>query len=103
LISSIIKLEFTDAEFVQYSHAPDQYISEFQSGSDRYKVVIDFMKEKGWAFEEQMGSGLIFEKDGERMVVETRQYTRNYFVWSIPEKETKLNSVGQDSLNLSGI
>lgn len=91
VISSIIKLEFTDVEFVQYSYAPDQYISEFQSGPDRYKVVTDFMKEKGWAFKEQMGSGLIFENDGEQMVVGTRQYTKNYFVWSIPERETKSN------------
>lgn len=91
LIRSIAKLEFTDADFVLYAQGPDQYVSEFESGSDRYKVVKDFMQEKGWAFKEQMGSGLIFEKDGDKIVVETRQYTRNYFVWSIPDIETKLN------------
>ena len=91
VISSIIKLEFNNDEFVQYSNAPDHYISEFKSGMDRYKVVIDFMKEKRWAFKDQMGSGLIFEKDGEQIVVQTRQYTRNYYIWSIPEQETKAN------------
>lgn len=53
LISSIIQLEFTDAAYVQYSSSPDQYISEFEPGSDRYKIVIGFMEEKGWAFKEQ--------------------------------------------------
>jgi hypothetical protein len=88
LISSIIELEFTDEKYVQYSTSPDKYISEFEPGSDRYKVVVGFMEEKGWAFNEQMGSGLVFKKDEEQMIIGTRQYTRNYYVWNIPEKET---------------
>lgn len=91
LISSIIKLEFTNDTYVRYSNSPDQYISEFEPGSQRYKIVIGFMEEKGWAFEEQMGSGLIFKKGDEQMTIETRQYTRNYYVWSIPEIETRLH------------
>ena len=89
VISSIIKLEFTDAEYVAFSTSPNRYISEFSSGDDRYSVVLNYMKEQGWEFKEQMGSGLIFENEVEEIVVETRQYTRKYFIWRVPEKETK--------------
>lgn len=91
VISSIIKLEFTDTEFVEFSTAPSRYISQFKPSEERYLVVKTYMKEKGWEFKEQMGSGLIFEKNKEQIVVETRQYTGNYFIWRIPEKQTLLN------------
>lgn len=90
LISSIIKLEFTDAKYVRYSSAPEKYISYTKDEEGTYKVVKDFMIEKGWTFKEQMGAGLVFEKNEEIMVIETRQYTRNYFIWSIPKEVTKI-------------
>lgn len=89
VISSIIKLKFTDAEYVEFSTNPNRYISEFAAGDDRYSVVLNYMKEQGWEFKEQMGSGLIFENKVEEIVVETRQYTKKYFIWRVPEKETK--------------
>ncbi|WP_157801029.1 zf-HC2 domain-containing protein [Bacillus solitudinis] len=89
VISSIIELEFTDAEYVVFSTGPDRYVSEFKSGDNRYSVVLKYMREQGWDFKEQMGSGLIFENEAEEIVVETRQYTRKYFIWSVPEIETK--------------
>ena len=90
LISSIIKLEFSKVEYMKYSDAPDKYISEVKADGENYKVMKDFMKEKGWAFKEQMGSGFIFEKDGKLMAIGTRQYTKKYFLWTIPKEESKI-------------
>jgi hypothetical protein len=91
LISSIIKLEFSNEKYVKYSSVPDKYISEVKADAESYKVMKDFMMEKGWTFKEQMGAGFIFEKDGELMAIGTRQYTKKYFLWSIPKKESKVN------------
>lgn len=90
LISSIIKLEFSKVEYVKYSDAADKYIAEVKADGENYKVMKDIMKEKGWTFKEQMGSGFIFEKDGEIMTIGTRQYTKKYFLWTIPKVESKV-------------
>lgn len=90
LISSIIKLEFSNAKYVKYSSTPDRYISEVKSDVENYKVMKEFMKEKGWTFKEQMGSAFIFEKDGELMTIDTRQYTKKYFLWHIPKEESRV-------------
>ncbi len=34
----------------------------------------EFMKTRGWEFKEQIGSGLVFQKDKETTTIETRQY-----------------------------
>lgn len=90
VISSIIKLEFTNAEYVEFATTPNRYISEVKSGPDRHSVVKEYMQDNGWKFKEQMGSGLVFINGDEQRTISTRQYTKNYFIWSIPEKETLL-------------
>jgi hypothetical protein len=33
-----------------------------------------------------MGSGFIFEKNGQKAVVETRQYSKQYYIWDVPKE-----------------
>ncbi|MEQ6377458.1 zf-HC2 domain-containing protein [Bacillaceae bacterium S4-13-56] len=87
IVTSILKIEFSDSEYVKFSSSPDRYITEFEE--ERYSVMKEYMKERGWTFKEQMGSGFIFDNEGEQLVVETRQYTRNYYIWDVPPRETK--------------
>lgn len=84
ILVSAIKLKFSESEYVRFSKTEkrSRYISE-SKGKEGYIVVEDFMKSKGWFFQEQMGSGLIFTKNGEDAVVEVRQYSRHYFIWEI--------------------
>lgn len=84
ILVSAMKLKFSETAYVQFSKSEKRswYISE-NKGNDQYTVVEDFMKTKGWSFQEQMGSGLIFTKNGEDAVVEVRQYSRHYFIWEI--------------------
>lgn len=89
VVSSILKLEFSNADYVKFSASPTKYISKFNSAGDRYSIIKEYMKKKGWEFKEQMGSGLIFDKNGEQTVISTRQYTKNYFIWSVPEQQTR--------------
>ncbi|MGD6800987.1 hypothetical protein ACQCVK_11875 [Rossellomorea vietnamensis] len=62
-----------------------RYISEFE---DKYPLgmAIEYMESLGWEFKEQIGSGLMFEKGGETITIETRQYSKHYFIWDVPRE-----------------
>jgi hypothetical protein len=89
LIISAMKLHFSDSEFELFSKTEkrSRYLSE-SSGNSSYNVVKNYMKLKGWKFQEQMGSGLIFTKNGEDAIVVVKQYTRNYFIWEIQQRNS---------------
>jgi hypothetical protein len=84
LIISAMKLHFSDSEFELFSKTEkrSRYLSE-SSGNSSYNVVKQYMKLKGWKFQEQMGAGLIFTKNGEDAVVEVQQYSSQYLIWEI--------------------
>ena len=81
ILSSIFVLDFSDSEYEEF--AESRFVSE-NTGETRYDVVKDFMNENGWAFMEQLGAGLMFKRDAETIVVETRQFTKHYFLWDLP-------------------
>ncbi|MGG3889990.1 hypothetical protein [Metabacillus fastidiosus] len=87
VLTSISNLERSniDYELVSKTNKLNRYVSK-NTGDSRYDVVNEFMKEKGWEFKEQMGSGLIFEKNEKTLVVETKQYSQHYILWDIPHK-----------------
>ncbi|MGA5690612.1 anti-sigma factor [Cytobacillus pseudoceanisediminis] len=86
LVKSIIKLESTDADYVQFSEMPVKYISK--STIDREEMIKRFMEKKNWIYKEQMGNSYFFIKDGEEISVSTRQFTRKYFTWEVPADST---------------
>ncbi|WP_070120478.1 hypothetical protein [Bacillus marinisedimentorum] len=55
-------------EIFQVDHGPDCYLV---SGND-YDPFIEMMTERGWAFVEQIGSGLIFKNGGQEITVRSR-------------------------------
>lgn len=85
ILSSIAKLEFANSSYEQYSKTEKStsYVS-LNTGESRYDVIKDIMKGNDWDFKEQMGAGLIFEKNGQTKVVETKQYSRHYILFDIP-------------------
>jgi hypothetical protein len=40
--------------------------------------IIHYFAQQGWQYREQMGAGLIFEKDRQRLTIVTRLYSRYY-------------------------
>ncbi|MEH7306230.1 type II toxin-antitoxin system HicA family toxin [Neobacillus drentensis] len=87
LIISAMKLHFSDSEFELFSKTEkrSRFLSE-NNGSSSYNVVNKYMKSKGWKFQEQMGSGLIFTKNGEDAIVVVKPYSKNYFIWEIQQR-----------------
>ncbi|MEW9670606.1 hypothetical protein [Ammoniphilus sp. 3BR4] len=78
--TAIIKLDTTNSDMIKVTEQPDEitYIARTSSGN---KPFTNFMKTKGYQFKEQLGSGYIFEKNGEKLIVSSRQYTGNYTIW----------------------
>ncbi|MGD6966148.1 hypothetical protein ACQCVP_06950 [Rossellomorea vietnamensis] len=62
-----------------------RYISKFE---DKYPLGMarEYMETLGWEFKEQIGSGLMFEKGGDAITIETRQYSKHYYIWDIPKE-----------------
>ncbi|PLS08556.1 hypothetical protein [Neobacillus cucumis] len=86
LLVSIVKLKLTDTDYVQFfnTEKKSRYLSS-NSGNQPFKQVKEFMKSKGWVFEEQMGSGLIFLKDEKEAIVLTRQYSKYFVIWDVSQ------------------
>ncbi|MBT2655725.1 hypothetical protein J7E81_10835 [Bacillus sp. ISL-18] len=84
LLISIVKLKMTDTDYVQFfnTEKKSRYLSS-NTGHNPINKVKDVMKAKGWAFEEQIGSGLIFLKDEKEAIVMTRQYSKYFVIWDI--------------------
>ena len=87
ILTSIIKLELTNSNYQQFSkiNNGNRYVSK-NIKSSRTDLVKEFMKEKDWDFKEQMGAGLVFEKDEEVVTISTRLYSKHYFLWDIPKE-----------------
>ncbi|WP_042456947.1 hypothetical protein [Neobacillus dielmonensis] len=84
MLVSTVKLQFSNSDYVlvEKSEKRRKYLSENRNNQD-YKTVKEYMKTNGWDYKEQMGSGLIFTKNGEDAVVEVRQYSQHFFIWEI--------------------
>ncbi|MEH7075666.1 hypothetical protein [Neobacillus drentensis] len=89
LIFSALKLKLSDSEYVQFAKTDNRsrYLSKNTKRS-RFDIVKKYMNSNGWMFQEQMGSGLIFSKNGKDAVVEIRQYTSHYFIWEIQKAKS---------------
>ncbi|MEH7098190.1 hypothetical protein [Neobacillus vireti] len=84
LLISIVKLKMTDTDYVRFLNTENKsrYLSS-NTGQNPLNKVKDVMNAKGWAFEEQMGSGLIFLKDEKEAIVLTRQYSKYFVIWDV--------------------
>jgi hypothetical protein len=81
ILISISKIELSNSDYEWFSKTDksNRYISE-NTGESRFDVIKDIMNKNGWDFKEQMGAGLVFDKGGQNIVVETRQYSRHYLL-----------------------
>jgi hypothetical protein len=84
---AIIKYDLSNKGYEEVLKTRDEirYISEFE-GKYPLGMAIESMETKGWKFSEQLGSGLIFEKGKKTITIETRQYSKHYFIWDIPKE-----------------
>lgn len=81
LISGIMRLNFSKEKIVKLDMDGERYITKSKNGKE---VLSDFLKNQGYEFTEQMGSGYFFKSsDGDSLIATHRYYSRFYSLWSI--------------------
>jgi hypothetical protein len=90
-IKGIIQLNFTNKDIIKLSSTENKYITKSENGK---KIISDFLKDQGYKFLEQMGSGYIFESNsGERMIASHSFYSRFYSIWKLSETDNIRKSI----------
>lgn len=74
---AIIKLNITGNDLVLIPKSNNKYIVKSEFG---YEPFIKYKEKQGWKFMEQMGSGLIFDKDGTQKTASSNMFTKKYIV-----------------------
>lgn len=81
-IKGTAKLILAQNKIVKISDTENKYMTKSEGGRE---VVINFMRQKGFDFVEQLGSGFVFERQNKSIVVVHRQYSRFYSLWNFPK------------------
>ena len=77
MIVAISKLHITGEPIRKISSQPDKYIVRNKDG---FKPFIEMKEKEGWKFVDQLGSGLVLEKNGIKHTCIGRMFTRFYRV-----------------------
>ena len=85
LVTAISILDSTPRDYVKFDETifVTRYVSE-NSGESRYDIIKKVLSDLGWSYKTQEGAALFFRKDKDIVVVETKLFTRNYFLWDVP-------------------
>ncbi len=73
----MVRLSITDDDIVKVSTAPDKYLMKARNGNEAFR---SYMESHGWTFVDQLGAGLIYEKEGHKQMFASRMMTRFYQV-----------------------
>ncbi|MFA5651942.1 MAG: hypothetical protein WC933_01085 [Candidatus Paceibacterota bacterium] len=94
-IKGIAQLNFGNKDIVKLDIGENKYITK----SDKLEIIKSFMKEKGYDFTEQIGSGYFFKSDDKTSAVAVhRYYSRYYSLWSIAENLVTKDTTLTDKL-----
>ena len=90
-IKGIVQLTFSGSDIVKLSGSDNEYLTRSKGGPG---VIETYMKNRGYEYTEQMGSGYFYKSSDKTIVLTRRQYSRFYVIWTIPENN---NNSGTDN------
>jgi len=94
-IKGIVQLKFSGKDIVQLSGSDNKFMTESKNGT----MIHDFMKDRGYEFTGQMGSGYFFEsRAGQKAIATHKYYSRYYSLWTITENQNNNNSEPDNNL-----
>jgi len=79
-IKGIAQLTFSKTDMVKLSGSDNKYLTENQGGP---RIVEAYMKDGGYEYIDQMGSGYFYKSSDKTIVLIRRQYSRFYVIWTI--------------------
>ncbi|REK61977.1 MAG: hypothetical protein DF221_14220 [Brevibacillus sp.] len=80
-------LNTTDQPLVPVTVTPEGhgiYLTDKRRSSDVLTLLQERMNKEGWTYDTQMGSGYLFTKEQQNVIVETTIWNRNYVKITIP-------------------
>lgn len=81
LIKGVIRLNLTQDKIVKLDMDGDKYLTKSKKGEE---VLAGLLKNQGYEFIDQMGSGYFFkDKDDNAVIATQRHYSRFYSIWSL--------------------
>lgn len=88
------KLEKSDSKVVEIAIEDDTIWYITRTGNEGISTADENIKQmissNGWEFKEKDGSGLFFEKDGERLIATTQMWSKKYVLVRVQSKFKKL-------------
>ena len=80
------RLHQSDEKIVHLTteNGKEWFIVDERNQANKAEIIINMLQNYGWSFIEQMGSGLFFEKQDEKLIVTTQKWTSNYSLVDIP-------------------
>jgi len=88
------KLEKSDSKVVEIAIEDDTIWYITRTGNEGISTADENIKQmissNGWEFKEKDGSGLFFEKDGERLIATTQMWSKKYVLIKVQSKFKKL-------------
>lgn len=91
LLKGIMRLNFTQDRVVKLDVAGDRYLTKSKNGQE---VLADWLKDQGYGFIDQMGSGYFFKDQADNALLAThRYYSRFYSIWSLTRTESVRESI----------
>jgi hypothetical protein len=97
-IKGMTQLKFGDSDIVKLSGSDNKFMTESKNGT----TIHDFMKDRGYEFTGQMGSGYFFESATVQKAIATHKYySRYYSLWTITENDNNLWTTTTDALGVT--
>ncbi len=88
-IKAILQLTFGGSDMVNLPGSDNKYLTKSQNG---FETIQSYMKDRGYEFTDQMGSGYFYKSSDKTVVLTRRQYSRFYMIWTISENTTETNN-----------
>jgi uncharacterized protein YlzI (FlbEa/FlbD family) len=90
-IKGIVWLTFSGSDIVKLSGSDNEYLTRSKGGPG---MIETYMKNRGYEYTDQMGSGYFYKSPDGNVVITRRQYSRFYVIWIITEN--KNNSLAEE-------
>jgi hypothetical protein len=100
-IRAISQLTFGGSDMVKLSGSDNKYLTKSQGGPQAIDV---FMKDRGYEYTDQMGSGYFYKSSDKTVVLTRRQYSRFYTIWTLSDSTAEIsNDLWKTATNSEGI
>lgn len=84
IVSAAIRLAWNNSDIEAINTSPEKFLVRT---TDDIVPVLSLMESRGWHFQEQTESGIVFVNKGELLTVESHKYPPGYMIITIPSPD----------------